>query len=81
MQFNPPAGLTEEQCKPIRAYVGRIPGPSSIEGQPIVVTAWTPTLQEIEDLVSGKPVYLTLLAKSLPPHVLTTDFHKATHLQ
>ncbi|MDW7555393.1 hypothetical protein D9623_33680 (plasmid) [Azospirillum brasilense] len=38
---------------------------------PCMVTAWTPTPDEIERMVSGAPVYLRVLGVSHPPVMLT----------
>lgn len=76
--FGPPQGLTENQVRPIKAYRGTVPT-GSIEGLPMVVTAWKPNDQEKERILNGEPIYLTIIG-TLPPHSLTTSFTEATNL-
>ena len=74
--FGAPKDLHEEQVRAIPAYLGTVEG-GSVDGCPIVVTAWQPTLQEIADIVAGQPVFLSVIG-GLPPHFLTTRFEQAT---
>ncbi len=73
--FGPPADLDPSQCKTIRAFRGVVPA-GSLEGAPLVVTAWKPTVEEIGMIVSGHPVYLSILGE-LPPHFITAHFQQA----
>lgn len=75
--FRAPAGYEESQVATIRAHVGTVQS-GSCDGQPIVVVAWKPTGDEIQQLVEGAPIFLTCFG-GLPPHLLTTNFHQATH--
>jgi len=73
--FVPPTDLDPEQCQPIHAYLGAVQG-GSCDGVALVVTAWTPTPQELADLNAGNPVFLSCVG-GLPPHFLTTRFEQA----
>lgn len=75
--FGPPPDLDHSQCRTIFAYDGRITG-GSLDGARVVVTAWQPTEQELELLKQGRPVLLTFIG-GLPPHMVSLDFHAATH--
>lgn len=75
--FGPPADLTEEQCRAIRAHVAPVAG-GSIDGAHIIVVAWKPSQEELLELEAGNPVFLTCVG-SLPPHFITTSFREATH--
>lgn len=76
--FGPPPSLTEGQCANIVVYAGEI-NRGSLEGSPIVVTAWKPLPHELLMLNDGHPVFLTVIG-GLPPHMLSTDFKTATSL-
>lgn len=78
LSFIPPKDLTEEQCKTIRGYVGRIQG-GSVDGAQVIVTAWLPSPEELAALNAGKPIFLSTLGAGLSPHFLTVDFYQATH--
>lgn len=78
-RFGPPEDLEESQCRNIHAFAGEIRG-GSIDGSLIVITAWKPTEEEIEQLKRGGYVYLTVIG-GLPPHCLTTDFKSAINIQ
>lgn len=47
------------------------------DGTPAMMTSWQPTPKEIEALVNGAPIYLTLLGSAHPP-VLIEVGHPAT---
>lgn len=76
-KFVAPADFDENQVRTIRGYVGTMQG-GSCDGQPIVVVAWCPTEEQLVELATGAPIFLTCFG-GLPPHMLTTNFHDATH--
>ena len=73
--FSPPPGLTEGQCVPIKVFAGCAEG-GSCDGIPIVVAAWKPSEEEIDDILDGRPVFITFVG-GLPPHTVTTRFERA----
>ncbi len=75
--FKAPPDLHENQVATIPAYCGPIPG-GSMDGERMIVVAWVPTTEELNDLNEGAPVFLTVIG-GLPPHFLTTDFRNATN--
>lgn len=75
--FGPPQGMSETQVGRLPAYVGVVER-GSCKGSPLVVVAWTPTVEEYKDILEGKPIFLTVLG-GLPPHMLTTSFGVATN--
>jgi hypothetical protein len=75
-----PADWDESQCGGIRAFVGNLQG-GTLDGCPIFVTAWNPTLEEIEAIKNGAKIYLTWCTGVLAPHTVTTNFKAATTLQ
>jgi hypothetical protein len=76
--FQPPPDLGESQCGVIHGFAGEIAG-GSCDGLPLMVVAWRPTAEELEQINAGACIYLSLITEGLPPHFLTTDFHQATH--
>lgn len=40
------------------------------DGTPAMMTAWQPTPAEVAKIVSGEPIYLTILGSSHPPVLL-----------
>lgn len=77
-EFRAPNDLDESQVMTIPAYAGRIRG-GNLDGAPVVVVAWTPSPEELKDLIDGKPIFLSCVG-GLPPHVLTTSFEAAINL-
>jgi hypothetical protein len=73
--FGPPEGYAEEQVHSIQAFVGQVKT-GSVDGANQIITAWQPSVQDIENMIAGKPIYLSCLGV-LPPHFLTTDFEQA----
>jgi len=77
--YGPPPGFAESQVASVPAYQGTIQQ-GSLEGSTMVVVAWKPTLQEVEDIRRGLPIYLAVMG-GLPPHILGTTFYDVTHPQ
>lgn len=75
--FNPPAGFEPSQVAPVRAFSGNVVG-GSVDGMPVVVTAWMPSPEDIAALAAGRPLYVSIIGGFLPPHMVTTDFAAAT---
>lgn len=76
IQFGPPPELEESQCQRILAFAGTVQQ-GSVEGSPIIVTAFKPSDAEIKTLMAGGCIYVSFLTGSLPPHMLTTSFEEA----
>lgn len=68
--FKAPSDMDGSQCGTISAFRGTIGG-GNIDGAEVVVVAWKPTEQELEDSNNGQPVFL-LCVGGLPPHSMTT---------
>lgn len=76
--FGPPPDMEASQVQPARAYVGKIDR-GSCEGASVTVCAWQPTDEERAAIAAGEPVFISMLIAGLVPHMLTTNFHNATH--
>lgn len=78
-QFGPPKDLDPSQCMTVSAFQGEVKNPnSSMDGCPVVVVAWKPSLTDIELLKEGQPIYLSMIG-GLPPHFLSMSFEAATN--
>lgn len=75
--YGSPPDLDEQQVRTIKAYAGVVEG-GSLDGVPVVITAWNPSPDEIEKLLAGEPIYLSFLG-GLPPHMVTMEFETARH--
>lgn len=71
--FGPPVGFEESQVMPIPVYVGTIER-GAIEGAPVLVTAWLPSPAELQALINGRPIYISFMGATLPPHFPTVRF-------
>lgn len=69
-KFRAPNAMDESQVATIPAFVGKLDG-GNLDGAEVVIVAWTPSKEELEDLNNGKPIFLTVLG-GLPPHSLAT---------
>jgi hypothetical protein len=76
--IGPPKGLEESQVHRVKAYQGTVPGPHAIEGLPFTAVAWKPSKEELQDLLNGGNVYLTVIG-GLPPHFLTTNIEHSCY--
>lgn len=75
-RLGPPEGFAESQVMTIPAFIGQVAS-GSVDGATLVVVAWKPTSEELEQLNAGGAIYLSCIG-GLPPHFLTTDFEQAT---
>lgn len=73
--FGPPDGMAVDQVHPIHSWLGSVNG-GSLDGMSLVITAWRPTPEEIEQLKNGGLVYIAMIG-GLMPHNLNTDFETA----
>ena len=71
-----PEGMAESQVKSIPALTGEIVG-GDLDGSSFVVVAWKPSIQDIQKIMEGEPIYLTCLG-GLPPHCMTMSLEEAT---
>lgn len=74
--FGPPQGLEESQVATIPAYIGEIVG-GSCDGLTQVVVAWQPHTIDVERIVAGKPIFISMIG-GLAPHFPSTSFEEAT---
>ncbi len=74
-RFGPPSDLEESQCATIHAYLGKL-AEGSLDGSPIVITAWKPSPEELQAMNEGAPVFLSFVG-GLPPHFACTSFEIA----
>lgn len=61
--------MTDEECSPLPAYVGK-----DQNGHPYINTVWMPSKEDLEALLAGRPLVLSICGVSMPPVCLfTTD--------
>lgn len=73
--YGPPPDLEESQCFSIPAYEGEVIG-GSVDGVKQVIVAWLPTDEDVDRIVAGEPIFLSMMG-GLAPHFLTTSFEEA----
>jgi hypothetical protein len=76
--YGPPPDMTAGQCGSIDLFRGRAAS-GSLDGAPVIVTAWRPDARELTALNAGGAVFLTFVGTGLPPHCVTTSFEQATN--
>ena len=74
-QFGPPEDLDDSQCKTIYAFKGQV-NCGHLDGSEIIIVAWKPSTEEIEQIQAGAMVFLTCIG-GLPPHRISTSFQDA----
>lgn len=72
-RFGPPPDIDDSQCGTLTGFAGQIQQ-GSLEGAPIIVTAWKPSEEELAALHNGAPVFIGFITGGLPPHVVAVDF-------
>lgn len=74
--FGPPPGYDESQVGPLSAFDGKIER-GSMEGSRVIVTAWLPSVKEMEAILNGSPIFISFIG-GLPPHFPSTSFAEAS---
>lgn len=65
--YGKPEGWEEDEC-------GNLPVHKGSDGKhPVLVSAWMPSIGDIERMVEGKPIYLTIVGTAMPPVSLSTE--------
>ena len=54
-----------------QGYLGVTISDRIIDGHPMMVTAWELTPKEVEGIIAGEKLYLTVLGTGFPPVMLT----------
>jgi len=66
--YGKPDSMTDEQCYPVSVYE-HINDNGQIE---FINTVWQPNKEDIEAIVAGRPVVMTMKVSFLVPHALYT---------
>jgi hypothetical protein len=62
-----PADMTDEQCFSLWATAG-----IDADGFPYYMTCWKPSYEDMQAIAEGRPIYVKVLSKGLPPMALFT---------
>jgi hypothetical protein len=65
--FNKPTTMDDAECLPISAYAGQ-----NDKGMPYINTVWQPNKEDIEAIVAGRTVVVSVIGYELPPMSLFT---------
>lgn len=65
--FSKPENMTDGECYPVSAYVGK-----DDNGHSFINTCWVPNKEDIEAILAGRPIVLSIFASGLPPISLFT---------
>ena len=60
-----PPDMTEEECDPLSVWRG-----VDTNGNPLVVSCWKPTAEELEEIIRTKRVWLIITGQTMPPSLL-----------
>lgn len=67
VEIKKPSDMTDEQCSSAWASAG-----IDEDGFPYCMTAWMPNYEDIKAMNEGRPVYVKVIGKHLPPMALFT---------
>ena len=62
VRYGPPEDMAESQVMTLPAYRGQVVG-GSVDGCVNVVVAWLPSITDLEKLLAGEPVYISMLGE------------------
>lgn len=66
--YTKPQGWTDEDCSSISACVATVGN-----GDKVIVTFWKPSYEDIQAIMAGGGIYMTVFGNGLPPISLTTE--------
>jgi len=66
--FTKPVDMTDEECSSLPVWKGKDQG-----GFPIIISAWKPSLEDLNAINEGKPIYLCITGNGMPPVSLFTE--------
>lgn len=75
--YGPPSDLEESQCFSIPAFEHEVVG-GSCDGVKQVIVAWKPTEQELQKIIEGNPIFISMMG-GLAPHYPSMSFQEATN--
>lgn len=70
--YKKPEGWTDEQCGDLSVWKGDCPIDDKGNTAPTLISCWQPGKEDIEAIVSGKPIYLYVTSNVQPPVSLST---------
>lgn len=76
-EYGPPRGMDESQVRTVPVFKGKVEG-GSCKDFPIVVVCYELTEADVEALLHGRKIYVSMIG-GLAPHYLSQTFYDATH--
>lgn len=71
--FGPPSGYDISQIQRIKGFASII-DKGNLEGDPVIITCWELTDEELSEVLLNKKIYICFLSSGLPPHCLAPTF-------
>lgn len=65
--FDKPVSMDDSECLPLHVYVGK-----DESGRSYINSVWQPNKEDIEAIIAGRPVVLSICGASMPPVMLFT---------
>ena len=66
-EFHKPESMTDEECGSLSAYVG-----IDQRGFTHINTVWVPNKEDLEAILAGRPIVLSIIGDAMPPVSLFT---------
>ncbi len=60
--FSKPPSMTDEQCLPLRVWKG-----NDDSGVPIIISKWSLSAEDMEEILKTGSVYLIITGQGMPP--------------
>jgi len=64
--LSPPSSMTEDECRSLSVCRCK-----DSAGSDVVISAWKLVADEVEQVLRGEPLYLTVMGTSMPPVILS----------
>ena len=66
--FSKPESMTDEECLPLRVFKGK----DSL-GTPVIISKWSLSREDIDEINKTGCVYLTICSNGMPPVSIQTE--------
>lgn len=71
--FGKPEGMTDEQCSSLHVWKGAAPVDDNGTMVPCIISKWQPSKEDIEAIVKGDGIWLSITGRGMPPVALFTE--------
>lgn len=66
--YEKPKSMTDEECMPVSAFQRKDENGEVVQ----ITTVWLPNKEDLEAMIAGRPICISITGSALPPHAVWT---------